>query len=219
MVPRCGEEEKSEAVRSRRVRSHLLTTTRASSPMLRVSPANTRQAAAKKLGLGAPSDALMRRTLPVLCSSHTGCDSSVRNWSRPERCGSIKRQSCESTSLPSSRHIVVYARRRVLALACCWWKSGVALPRKRPPARLFMEMDWGCGRPRVGRACALQAARRRRRPDAMISAGPGPPRRMAERGGQHDRNHPQNQAHNEGVHSPIIAEPTPFSPVQCRNFF
>ena len=49
--------------------------------------------------------------------------------------------------------------------------------------------------------------------------GPGPPRRMAERGGQHDRNHPQNQAHNEGVHSPIIAEPTPFFSVQCRNFF
>ena len=42
-----------------------------------------------------------------------------------------------------------------------------------------MEMDWRCGRPRVGRACALQAARRRRRrrPDAMISAGPGPPRK------------------------------------------
>jgi len=43
------------------------------------------------------------------------------------------------------------------------------------PARLFVEMDWRCGRPRVGRACALQAARRRRRPDVMISAGPGPP--------------------------------------------
>ena len=115
---------------------------------------------------------------------------------------------------------MVYTRRRVLALACFWWKSGVALPRKRLPGAPVCGdgLEIWPAESRPGMCAASSASTAPAGRDYQCRAGPA-----EESGGVRPVSMtaaiPRIRSIMKMSIASVIVERTSFFPVQCCNFF